>query len=77
MRNVQISFDEDLLEKVDQIASSSRLSRSAVVRKALKRWIKESEIRAFEKAWIRSLREKPDDPRDLDAWKGAELWGES
>jgi len=41
MKNVQISFDENLLSTVDRIASSSNLSRSAVVREALKAWIRE------------------------------------
>ena len=39
MKNVQISFDEDLLHAVDQVAGAIRLSRSAVVREALTRWL--------------------------------------
>jgi len=41
MKNVQISFDENLLKSVDGLAASTRLSRSAIVREALRRWIKE------------------------------------
>ena len=76
MRNVQIGFDENLLKTLDQIAVSSQLSRSAVVRKALKHWIKEREIKAFEEAWIKKLKENPEDSEDLKAWRHAEQWGE-
>jgi len=47
MKNIQISFDETLLEEVDRIAETDRLSRSAIVREALKTWIKQKEIKAF------------------------------
>jgi metal-responsive CopG/Arc/MetJ family transcriptional regulator len=37
MKNVQISLDEDLIETVDELAASANLSRSAVVRDALRK----------------------------------------
>ena len=76
MKNVQISFDENLLNTIDNIAASSQTSRSAVVRDALKNWIKQKEIKAFENDWIRKLKENPDDISDTDAWMDAEHWGE-
>jgi Arc/MetJ-type ribon-helix-helix transcriptional regulator len=77
MKNVQISFDENLLEVVDRIASSSRTSRSAVVRKALKDWIKEREVREFEARWIRSLKETPDRADEAEKWVRGQHWSES
>ena len=76
MKNVQISFDENLLNTIDNIAASSQTSRSAVVRDALKNWIKQKEIKAFENDWIRKLKENRDDISDTDAWMDAEHWGE-
>lgn len=76
MKNVQISFDENLLNTIDNIAASSQLSRSAVVREALQTWIRQREIQAFENDWIRKLKESPDDTSDADAWMDAEHWGE-
>jgi Arc/MetJ-type ribon-helix-helix transcriptional regulator len=54
-------FDENLLNSVDNITASSRLSRSAVVREALKNWIRQREIQAFENEWIRKLKKNPDE----------------
>ncbi len=76
MKNVQIGFDNNLLRTIDQIAVSDCLTRSAVVRKALKYWIKEREIKAFEETWISKLKENREDAKDLEAWRHAEQWGE-
>ena len=76
MKNVQISFDENLLKAVDRIASSSEVSRSSIVREALKQWIREREIKEFEDQWIRRLKEGPDDINDSDKWTKFELWSD-
>jgi metal-responsive CopG/Arc/MetJ family transcriptional regulator len=76
MKNVQISFDENLLKQVDKIAKSSAVSRSAIVREALKIWIRRKEIKQFEDEWITKLKEHPDDEKEADKWIKAELWGE-
>jgi metal-responsive CopG/Arc/MetJ family transcriptional regulator len=76
MKNVQISFDEDLLKTIDQFAASSQLTRSAAVREAVKTWIRQEEIKKFEDEWIRKLNENPEDLEDSEAWIKAEKWGD-
>lgn len=76
MKNVQISFDEDLLNEVNNMVASTRLSRSAIVREALRRWIREKEIKKFEDEWIRKLKENPDDTQEAKAWIKIEQWGD-
>ena len=76
MKNVQISFDEDLLKTIDQFAASSQLTRSAAVREAVKTWIRREEIKKFENEWIRKLNENPEDLEDSEAWIKAEKWGD-
>ena len=76
MKNVQISFEENLLASVDSIASSSQLSRSAIVREALRNWIKQREIQEFEREWIRKLKEHPQDLVNSEAWMEIEQWEE-
>ncbi len=76
MKNVQINFDDDLLNEVNSIVASTRLSRSAIVREALRRWIKEKEIKEFEDEWIRKLKENPDDAQEAKAWIKIEEWGD-
>jgi len=76
VKNVQISFDEDLLKEVNSMVASTRLSRSAIVREALRRWIREKEIKKFEDEWIRKLKENPDDTQEAKAWIKIEQWGD-
>ncbi len=76
MKNVQISFDEQLLNTIDRFATSSRLTRSAVVREAVKVWIRQKEIKEFEDEWIKKLKESPRDADDSDAWMKAEEWSD-
>jgi len=76
MKNVQISFDENLLDAVDRFATSAKISRSALIREALKRWIQEREIKEFEEQWIQSIRKNPDDPKDTDIWADAQEWSD-
>lgn len=76
MKNVQISFDEDLLNEVNSMVASTRLSRSAIVREALRRWIREKKTKKFEDEWIRKLKENPDDTQEANAWIKIEQWGD-
>ena len=76
MKNVQISFDENLLKTVDRLAESSELSRSAIVRAAVKTWIRQRKTKEFEDEWIGKLRENPPDLYQSEAWLDAESWSD-
>ena len=76
MKNVQISFDEDLLRAIDQFATTVQLTRSAVVREAVKTWIRQAELKKFEDTWIQKLKDNPKDLKDSEAWSKAEKWGD-
>lgn len=76
MKNVQISFDENLLEEVDSFASTHKVSRSEVVRGALRSWMKENEIKEFEDQWINRLKQRPDDADSTEAWVKAQSWSD-
>ena len=76
MKNVQISFDEELLATVEHLAASSQLSRSAVVRQALKTWIRQKQVKEFEDEWIAKLKENPRGREEDEAWLAAESWSD-
>jgi len=76
MKNVQISFDEGLLDEIDRLAARQQSSRSGVVREALKYWIRQKEILEMEQQWIQKLRENPEDLEDAASWAKAEKWEE-
>ena len=76
MKNIQISFDENLLDSVDRIAATSGTSRSAIVREALKNWVRQKEVREFEQDWISKLKESPDELEPSDEWMNIQQWGD-
>jgi Arc/MetJ-type ribon-helix-helix transcriptional regulator len=76
MKNVQISFDEDLLIMIDRMAEDSRKTRSAVIREAVRAWLRQREINAFEELWISKLQDRPNDMNDAEGWAAAEKWGD-
>lgn len=76
MKNVQISFDKNLLDSVDRFAASEKISRSAIIREALRDWLREKEIRKFEQQWIKSIKENPDDSKDAEAWINVQQWSD-
>ena len=76
MKNVQISFDDNLLDAVDRFATSEKISRSSIILESLRQWLREREIRAFEEQWIESIKENPDDSGDAEAWIHAQQWSD-
>ena len=76
MKNVQISFDEKLLDAVDRLVASSKQTRSAIVRQALRHWLRQKRIKGFEQQWIRSLRQNPGDAKEAEAWIRSQTWSD-
>lgn len=74
MKNIQISIEDELLETVDRLATISKRTRSAIVREAVKNWVRQKEIKAFEEEWIKRLKKIPQEVEDSDAWMKAEQW---
>ena len=76
MKNIQISFDENMLHEVDKVANASNASRSAIIRDAIKYWLREKDIRDFEREWIRSLKKKPQNSKEIEEWTRIQAWSD-
>lgn len=76
MKNIQISFDEGLLKTIDNYAASSQQTRSAVVREAVKTWIRQKEVQEFEDEWIKKLKERAQDDEETEAWMKVQHWSD-
>jgi len=74
MKRIQLSIDESILESIDRMAAESRTSRSAIVREALKHWVRKSDIRKFEREWINKLKESSEDLKHSDKWMKVQHW---
>lgn len=76
MRNIQISFDEDILEEINRVVSVTDLSFSDIVRDAVMRWLQSRDVRKFEEEWIQKLRLYPDNSEEADKWTSVQHWSE-
>jgi metal-responsive CopG/Arc/MetJ family transcriptional regulator len=76
MKNTQISFNEKILNEIDRVAASSRKTRSAIVREAVKAWLNRKWIQDFEDQWIKKLVENPEEVDESEAWMNADHWGD-
>jgi metal-responsive CopG/Arc/MetJ family transcriptional regulator len=75
MKNVQITVDEDTLRQVDRLAKPLGLTRSEIVRRALRQWLRQQSVERFERQWIAALGSHPDDAMRADDWLSVETWG--
>ena len=77
MKNVQISIDEETLAQIDRFSTPLGLSRSEIVRQALRQWLRRHTISRFEEDWIAALRKRPADANDTDDWSEIQAWSKN
>ena len=75
MKNVQISIDDETLERVDRAGKPLGLNRSEIVRQALRQWLRRQAVEDFEHRWIAALQDEPDDAARADDWLESQAWG--
>jgi metal-responsive CopG/Arc/MetJ family transcriptional regulator len=76
MRNVQITIDDETLARVDRVGRPLGLSRSEIVRQALRGWLRQHAVDGFEREWIAALERKPDEASRADVWRDIQAWGD-
>lgn len=74
MQTVQIVLDEALLRAADEAARSIQLNRSALVREALRRYLKQLRIEELERQDRSGFERLPDDSRELTLWEQVAAW---
>ncbi|MEZ4525687.1 MAG: hypothetical protein R2941_07190 [Desulfobacterales bacterium] len=76
MQNIQIFFDDRLLQEIDRVVSATHMSRSEIIMNAVSRWLKEKESERLEREWIEKLRQVPDNQEDAEKWINVQSWSE-
>ena len=74
MKNVQITVDEEILRRVDDIGKPLGLNRSEIVRQALREWLRRHAVQSFEQEWIAALEKEPDKAARAEDWLDAQVW---
>ena len=74
MRTIQVALDEDLLRAADEVARRTKLSRSALIREALRGHLKRLEARELERRDREGYERLPDSEGDFAAWEKIAVW---
>jgi metal-responsive CopG/Arc/MetJ family transcriptional regulator len=75
MKNVQVTIDDETLTRVDRVGKPLGLTRSEIVRQALRQWLRRHAVESFERQWVAALQETPDDASRADDWLESQSWG--
>ena len=76
MKTIQVVLDEELLHAADRTARRTKLNRSALIREALRDYIKRLQIRELERLDREGYERRPDTESDLTGWERVAVWPE-
>ena len=76
MQTVQVVLDENLLRATDRAARRVKVNRSALVRDALRAYLKQLATRERERRDRAGYERHPDDSADAAAWERIAAWPE-
>lgn len=74
MRTVQMTFDDDLLKKVDRAARELKTSRSAFTRTALFMALAAIKMQSLEKKHRAGYLKHPAKADEFSAWEDEQTW---
>jgi metal-responsive CopG/Arc/MetJ family transcriptional regulator len=76
MRTIQITIEEELLERLDQAIAELGANRSAFIRQALQQALHTLHIRQLEEQQRRGYAQHPVAPDEFDLWESERRWGD-
>ena len=77
MKTIQMTIDEHLLKRVDQITRQRKITRSAFIRDALESEINRQQTREKEAQHAEGYLHRPIKPGEFDVWLTEQDWGAS
>jgi metal-responsive CopG/Arc/MetJ family transcriptional regulator len=75
MKTIQITIDEELLQKVDQATQLQRVARSQFIRKALEDALHQLAIEELERTQLEGYQRMPVIKGEFDIWEAEQAWG--
>jgi metal-responsive CopG/Arc/MetJ family transcriptional regulator len=74
MATIQVVLDDALLELADELAEKRSVNRSALIREALRSYLKRARFEELEQREHLAYRQKPDDVDDARRWERVADW---
>jgi metal-responsive CopG/Arc/MetJ family transcriptional regulator len=76
MKTIQMTIDEQLLERVDEAVETLNTNRSAFIREALEQVLKGYHIRQLEQQEAEAYAHMPMQLEEVEMWREAQVWGD-
>ena len=76
MRTVQMTLDDELVDRVDDIVKELKTTRSGFTRQALKEAIERFNVRRLEKDHRRGYENYPVTQEEFRVWESEQDWGD-
>jgi Arc/MetJ-type ribon-helix-helix transcriptional regulator len=76
MKTIQMTIDELLLQRVDEVVENLGTTRSAFIRDALQLALRQLEVRRLEEQHAAGYARHPVAPGEFDVWGNEQVWGE-
>jgi metal-responsive CopG/Arc/MetJ family transcriptional regulator len=74
METVQVVLDKELLQATDKAARRTKQNRSALVRDALRQYLRALEIRAKEEREREGYLKHPQTAEEMSGWEAEGVW---
>lgn len=74
METIQVLLDQKLLKATDKAARRAKKNRSALVRDALRHYLKDLQIQELERQDREGYQRYPDSVDDLQGWEQVSAW---
>ena len=74
MQTIELTIDETLLAKLDQVTSKLSLTRSAFIQQSLEAALQQQEIIAQERRHAEGYARHPVQPGEFDEWETVRVW---
>jgi metal-responsive CopG/Arc/MetJ family transcriptional regulator len=75
MKTIQITIDEELLQKVDLATQLQRVARSQFIRQALEDALRQIAIKELERRQSEGYQRMPVNKGEFDIWEAEQSWG--
>ena len=75
MKTVQMTIEEDLLDRVDKAIREINMTRSAFIRESLQYYLERIKIKKLEKKHRDGYLKHPVKTGEFDIWEDEQVWG--
>lgn len=76
MKTIQMTMDEDLLNRVDQAITELNTTRSAFFRESVQYYLQRLRTKKLEKKHREGYLKHPVNTGEFDVWEAEQVWGD-